>query len=164
MFYYKTSVMKIWILKIGLLSFLLLSLGRVALRAQGLPREIAGPAMSMPDPVSRIVRPASVDSLLYRKFVSRLKNPDMGFRILIFSQSGNHSKNAAMQAKADFEMLYPGTKVYLTFEEPYFKVKVGNFLERMNAEFFLREIRLDYPYAFIVKDELDIPYYLGMGK
>lgn len=164
MFYYKTSVMKIWILKIGLLSFLLLSLGRVALRAQGLPREMAGPVMSMPDPVSRIVRPASVDSLLYRKFVSRLKNPDMGFRILIFSQSGNHSKNAAMQAKADFEMLYPGTKVYLTFEEPYFKVKVGNFLERMNAEFFLREIRLDYPYAFIVKDELDIPYYLGMGK
>lgn len=124
----------------------------------------SGPALLMPESIGRIGRSDKVDSLLYRNFLSRMKYPDMGYRILIFSQSGNHSKNAAMRAMADFEILYPENSVYLSFEEPYFKVKVGNFTSRMEAEFFLRTIKPDYPYAFIVKDVLDIPAYLELGK
>ena len=91
----------------------------------------------------------------------RSSNPDKGYRILIFSQSGNYSKNAAMEALENFQLLYPDEKVYLVFEEPYFKVKVGNFTSRIEASLYLKSIKADYPYAFVIKDVLDMKEYLS---
>lgn len=122
------------------------------------------PAVRIPVCMQGIERSRMVDSLLLRHMDSRLKHKDEGYRILIFSQSGNHSKNAAIEAKANFEYIYPGYKAYISFEEPYFKVKVGNFHHRYDADIFLRTLKPDYPYAFIVKDVLDAVDYLRIGE
>ena len=114
----------------------------------------------LPAVLSRIEYPHQVDSLLVNSMDYRLKYHDEGYRVLLFSQSGNRSKNAAIEAKADFDLAYPDCKSYILFEEPYFKVKVGNFTHRMEAGFFLRVLKQDYPYAFIVKDVLDVAEYL----
>ena len=102
-----------------------------------------------------------VDTLLMYQALYRSSNPDKGYRILIFSQSGNYSKNAAMEALENFQLLYPDEKVYLVFEEPYFKVKVGNFTSRIDASLYLKSIKADYPYAFVIKDVLDMEEYLN---
>lgn len=102
-----------------------------------------------------------VDTLLMYQALYRSSNPDKGYRILIFSQSGNYSKNAAMEALENFQLLYPDEKVYLVFEEPYFKVKVGNFTSRIEASLYLKSIKADYPYAFVIKDVLDMKEYLS---
>ena len=104
---------------------------------------------------------ADVDTLLMYQALYRSSNPDKGYRILIFSQSGNYSKNAAMEALENFQLLYPDEKVYLVFEEPYFKVKVGNFTSRIEASLYLKSIKADYPYAFVIKDVLDMEEYLN---
>lgn len=119
-------------------------------------------AQDIPVSFTDIVRSAKIDTLLYRQSLARAANPITGYRVLIFSQGGNNSKNAAFEEKEKFEEIFPENKVYVSFEEPYFKVKAGNFIDRMQADFFLREIKILYPYAFIVKDELDVLGYLGL--
>lgn len=136
--------------RIFLLAGMLLA-GVMKLSAQGLPAVL-----------ERIEYPAMVDTLLVRRMEHRIARPDEGYRILIFSQSGNRSKNAAIEAKSAFDLIYPECTSYILFEEPYFKVKAGNFTNRMEAGFFLKSIKADYPYAFIVKDVLDVKTYLEL--
>lgn len=120
-------------------------------------------AQDIPVSFDDIVRSDKIDTLLCRQSLVRGKNPAAGYRVLIFSQGGNNSKDAALAEKERFEEAFPESKVYVSFEEPYFKVKAGNFIDRMQADFFLREIKILYPYAFIVKDALNVADYLGLG-
>ena len=119
-------------------------------------------AQDIPVSFADIVRSDKIDTLLYRQSLARAESPVAGYRVLIFSQGGNNSKDAAFEEKERFEEAFPESKVYVSFEEPYFKVKAGNFIDRMQADFFLREIKMLYPYAFIVKDVLDVKDYLGL--
>ena len=123
----------------------------ISVRAQDIPASFAD-----------IVRSDKIDTLLYRQGLARAENPVTGYRVLIFSQGGNNSKDAAFEEKERFEEAFPESRVYVSFEEPYFKVKAGNFIDRMQADFFLREIKFLYPYAFIVKDALDVKGYLEL--
>lgn len=122
---------------------------------------MAASAQTLPAILKQVDYPSTVDTLLLRRMDYRMDKQGEGYRILIFSQSGNHSKNAAIEAKSAFDLIYPEYKSYILFEEPYFKVKIGNFTNRLDAGFVLKEIRGDYPYAFIVKDVLDVKTYLG---
>ena len=46
---------------------------------------------------------------------------------------------------------------YLIFQEPYYKVRIGDYRTKMEAEKFLNEIEQDYPNAFVVQDEINFP-------
>lgn len=81
-----------------------------------------------------------------------------GFRIQIFFDSGNNSKSKALSAMSEFRSKHPKNEAYLMFQEPNYKVRVGDFRTRMDAQRFLHEITDDYPNAFIVKDnEINFP-------
>ncbi len=80
-----------------------------------------------------------------------------GFRIHIFSESGANSRSAALEIKAKFIAKYPNTEAYIVFQEPNYKLRVGNFRNRMNARGFLKEIIIDYPNAYVIKDIIDFP-------
>ena len=81
-----------------------------------------------------------------------------GFRIQIFFDSGNNSKNSAVAAMNEFKVKYPNVEAYLTFQEPNYKVRVGDFRCRMDAQRFLHKISEEYENAFIVKDdEINLP-------
>jgi hypothetical protein len=49
----------------------------------------------------------------------------------------------------------------VVYEEPYFKVKAGNFKTRKDAIEFLRMVQDLYPNAFVVQDVLDIDDYFS---
>jgi len=81
-----------------------------------------------------------------------------GFRIQIFFDSGNNSKSGAVTAINEFKNKYSKTEAYLTFQEPNYKVRVGDFRTRMDAQRFLHKIIEEYPNAFIVIDnEINLP-------
>lgn len=80
-----------------------------------------------------------------------------GWRIEIFFEAGNYSKKLAMEAKSKFVQQYPEVPSYLIFQQPYYKVRVGDFRTKMEAEKFLHMIELDYPQAFVVGDEINYP-------
>ena len=80
-----------------------------------------------------------------------------GFRVQIYSASGQNSKSSADAIIAKFNTTYPKMEVYLSFVEPNFRVRVGNFRTRMEARGFLNEIKAQYPDSFVVKDEIYFP-------
>jgi hypothetical protein len=81
-----------------------------------------------------------------------------GFRIQIFFDSGNNSKSKAISAMSEFRSKHSKDEAYLMFQEPNYKVRVGDFRSRMDAQRFLHKIIDDYPNAFIVKDnEINFP-------
>jgi len=80
-----------------------------------------------------------------------------GYRIQIFFDSGNNSKSNADAAKSKFSTQYPDVPIYLSFKEPNFKVRVGDFRTRNEARGFLKQISIEYPNAFVIKDEIKLP-------
>jgi hypothetical protein len=76
-----------------------------------------------------------------------------GYRIQIASVSGNNSKAKAFGIKEQFMTEYPEIKAYLIFDEPNFKVKVGDFISKLDAFVFMQKIKLAYPCA-IIKDNV----------
>jgi hypothetical protein len=80
-----------------------------------------------------------------------------GYRIQIFFDSGNNSKSNADVAKSKFSTQYPDVPIYLSFKEPNFKVRVGDFRTRNEARGFLKQISIEYPNAFVIKDEIKLP-------
>lgn len=78
-----------------------------------------------------------------------------GYRIQIAAYSGVNSKSQAEYAKNSFNNLFPYTKAYIIYTEPYFKVRVGNYYSRLQAYKELENIKLTYPSAYIVPDKIN---------
>ncbi len=80
-----------------------------------------------------------------------------GYRIQIFFESGNYSKNRAFGEKAKFLARYPDVAAYVVYQEPYYKVRVGNFRNKLEAEAFRQRIIEEWPEAYLIKDDIDLP-------
>lgn len=105
-----------------------------------------------------VVQDSKVDELIQKHIkVNEVANTIPGFRINIFFQSGNNSKTNANQAKAAFIAKYPEIEAYVVFDEPNYKVKVGDFRTRMEARGFVEKIKADFPDAFVIKDNIFFP-------
>lgn len=76
-----------------------------------------------------------------------------GYRVQIASFSGTSSKTLAFDMRDRFLTDYPTTTAYIVFDEPNFKVKVGDFRTRLEAYAFLQEIKEFYK-GYIVKDNI----------
>lgn len=106
----------------------------------------------------KMIQDPRIDSLLQMHIKLNEKNPHIeGWRINIFFESGNNSKKMAVDAKAKFVQSYADVPCYVVFQEPYYKVRVGDYRTKMEAENFLKEIVAEYPNAFVVADEINFP-------
>lgn len=76
-----------------------------------------------------------------------------GYRVQIASFSGVNSKNSAFELRDKFNVDYPEVQVYIVFDEPNFKVKVGDFRSRLEAYAFLQQIKELYK-GYIIKDNI----------
>lgn len=77
-----------------------------------------------------------------------------GFRVQIASFSGANSKNSAFSLRDRFVIDYPAVQAYIVFDEPNFKVKVGDFRTRLEAYAFLQQIKEIYK-GYIIKDNIN---------
>jgi len=84
-------------------------------------------------------------------------NSISGFRVQIFFGSGNFSRTNAMKGRSDFMEKYRDIDVYVVFQSPNYVVRVGNFRTRLEAEALKQKILPDYPEAYIVKDDIELP-------
>jgi len=80
-----------------------------------------------------------------------------GYRIQIFFDSGNNSKNNATEIIEAFSKRYHNIETYISFREPYYRVRVGDFRTKLEAEGFLKKIIFRYPNAWIIKDDINFP-------
>tara|TARA_B100000287_G_C20110139_1_gene574063 strand:- start:6 stop:398 length:393 start_codon:yes stop_codon:yes gene_type:complete len=91
-----------------------------------------------------------LDSLV-KKYESIQKNNSgvEGYRI----QVGFASKKAEIQEKRiGFIRKYPEISIYLTYNAPYYKLRIGNFRNKLQAEKIKNHIRKHYPGAYLVPE------------
>lgn len=81
-----------------------------------------------------------------------------GFRIQIFMESGNDAVEKANAAMAEFQLKYPDIPIYLVFGQPYYRLRVGDFRTRLEAEKAHRLLVKEYKKAFVTSDRIQLPY------
>ncbi len=102
-----------------------------------------------------ITKDARVDDLIKKqKEVNLQKQSVPGFRIQIYFGA---SRPKAIDVKQDFSSRHPEKSSYLTYQQPNFKVRVGDFRTRLEAQKFLKDIQGQYITSFIVQDEIKLP-------
>ena len=80
-----------------------------------------------------------------------------GFRIQIFSGSSyDHPIEELQLFKEDFEKDFPDIPAYLNYFDPDFKIRVGNFRNRLDCIPTLKKIRRKYPSCYAVKTDIPI--------
>jgi hypothetical protein len=104
-----------------------------------------------------VIEDPKIISLVEKHTYLNEKQKIVGWRVQIFFESGNNSKSRAYNKKGLFMAMYPNTGVYLMFQSPYYKVRVGDFRSRMDAEGFKQKLLGEFPDAFVVKDEINFP-------
>ena len=93
---------------------------------------------------------AILDTIAMRNKSVKFTN---GFRIQIYV--GNDRKSAD-DAKIYTYQKYPEIFPYLSYQQPIYKVKIGDFLNRMDAERYYSDIKDLYPSAMILPDRVEI--------
>lgn len=75
-----------------------------------------------------------------------------GYRVQIYS-GGDRQK--ATQIKIDFIRRFPSVRSYISYISPTYRVKVGNFRSRGEAEEFARQARAYYSPCTVVPDIIE---------
>lgn len=105
-----------------------------------------------------IYQDSRVDSILERHLRYNVSHQEMeGYRIQIFFDAGNNSLSKAQRVAEEFMTLYPTDTAYISFSEPYYKVRVGDFRTRLEAQGYQNQIMGDFPNAFVIKDKIRFP-------
>ena len=109
-----------------------------------------------------VIKDPLVDTLVAKRFV--LSNStgvagtggfsSMGYRVQFFSGS---NRKSAYSAQAQLQQQYPGLRTYITYSEPNFKVRAGDFRTRLEAEKLMQELRPAFPSLFIISEKINLP-------
>jgi hypothetical protein len=102
-----------------------------------------------------------LDSMLasnYNKLISKnmMSSGIPGYRIRIYSESGIGAKKEQQQVRARFLSLYPGLDAYNRYDEPYFKIFVGDCRTMSDALKLHERIKNDFPNSFIRDDYINL--------
>ncbi|HXP52904.1 MAG TPA: SPOR domain-containing protein [Bacteroidia bacterium] len=114
------------------------------------------PLPSSTDTNVRVIANSSVTGTIQKvqQYEQMSHGTSPGFRIQVHFGS---DRNGANSAKTDFMLKYPGYSTYLTYQQPYFKVCVGDFRTKLEAVDVLSKVKKDYPGAFVVRDKINPP-------
>ncbi len=100
---------------------------------------------------------SGVEELIERYKKSNYGNPGIdGFRVQIFTGAGNDSKEKAEKALQEFSSSFPDAVGYLTYQQPNFKVRCGDFRSKSEARKLMKKISYQYPGSYIVKDNIKV--------
>ena len=102
-----------------------------------------------------IIQAESIDKLMLKHLSINTENETIeGFRIQI--HFGGEREKAKL-VKTKFLQQYPEVPAYEIYQQPNFKVRVGDFRTRLEAQKFMNEISSSFPSAFIVADDIHLP-------
>jgi hypothetical protein len=99
----------------------------------------------------KIHQDAKIDELM-----NKLKDtpaPLNGYRV----QLSFGKKEEVNQLRISFLQKYPDQSAYISYLQPNFRLRAGDFRTRMEAEQFKHKIIMDYPNCYIVQDVIELP-------
>lgn len=82
------------------------------------------------------------------------RKPVRGFRVQVLNTT---SRNDVLNAKSKLLALYPEHKTYLLYQSPYFKLRIGNFTQRSEADALRKELMKLFPTGvFIIPADVEV--------
>ncbi|MEJ7778008.1 MAG: SPOR domain-containing protein [Daejeonella sp.] len=104
-----------------------------------------------------VVKDPQIDSLISRRLeLSRSENSGgsvstSGFRVQIFS--GLERADVYVE-QTKFRSLYPSITSYVSYTQPNYRLRVGDFRTRLEAQKFINEIQKHYSSVFIFAERI----------
>lgn len=80
-----------------------------------------------------------------------------GYRIRIYLDNRQDAREKSEEAERRFQSLFPGYGTYRSFNYPNFKVTVGDFRTKADAQKLLAKVLRYFPSAFVVKEKTGFP-------
>ena len=86
-------------------------------------------------------------------YLKTLRNMQ-GFRLQVII---TNDRNSALSVKTRMLSDFPGEKTYFIYHSPYFKIQMGNFRTREDAEELMQQVKKIYPSGvFIVPAKIEV--------
>jgi hypothetical protein len=116
--------------------------------------------------VVTVVKDPRIDSLILKRTELNKKDADitihsngpivsqMGYRVQIYYGS---DRRAVYREQAKFASLYPDLITYITYREPNYYLRAGDFRTRLEAQKLMAELRSTYPTLFIFREKINAP-------
>jgi hypothetical protein len=104
-----------------------------------------------------VERDARTDLLIrkqaeYNERINLTRKYSHGFRIQVLNTT---DRSEAINTKTRLLQLFPQDKVYLLYQEPYFKVRLGNFRDREEADSELQQMNKQFPGSFVIPSAIE---------
>lgn len=77
-----------------------------------------------------------------------------GYRVLLYS-GNNREEATVLKEKA---ITLTNDKIYMEYKAPNFRVKAGNAINRLEANYLLGKLKQEFPHAVVVPDDINIIY------
>lgn len=113
-----------------------------------------------------VIKDPLIDSLIAKRIELNTKKPtttnpnstigisQMGYRVQIFY---GLDRRETFSEQARFKALYPKLNTYITYKEPNYYLRVGDFRTRLEAQNLMNELRANFPTLFIFKEKINAP-------
>ncbi len=79
-----------------------------------------------------------------------------GYRVRIFFDNSQNARMLANQAMTRFKEIYPDIPAYMVYDNPYFKVTVGNCLTEDEARILQGKIQGAFDRAFPIQEKISM--------
>ena len=105
-----------------------------------------------------VIKDPQIDSLISKRLaLSRAGNSrntvtSLGFRVQIFSGLG---RDEAYAEQARFRSQFPGVASYVSYTQPNYRVRVGDFRTKLEAQKFMNDLKKQYPSVFIFAEKIN---------
>ena len=105
-----------------------------------------------------VIKDPQIDSLISRRLALRQVGStgnvvtSLGFRVQIFSGLG---REKAFEEQTRFKSLFPGVSSYVSYTQPNYRIRVGDFRTKLEAQKFVNELNTQYPTLFIFPEKIN---------
>lgn len=118
--------------------------------------------------VVTVIKDPMIDSLIAKRIQLNAAKPasnvivtkpgpivsSMGYRVQVFYGS---DRRQVFNQQARFNSMFPEHNTYITYKEPNYYLRVGDFRTRLEAQHFLNELRPTFPTLFIFREKINAP-------
>lgn len=100
---------------------------------------------------------SAVENALNNQIEANKERKIQGYRVRIYFDNNKNARNQSDNIAHSFAAAHPEVKVYRSHVSPYFKVTVGDFRTKTEAQIFAQSISEQYPSVFLVKESINFP-------
>ncbi len=116
------------------------------------------PAKAKGDAADVKVHQSQAIASAFNRYIAAGRNRTLnGYRVRIYFDNTQNARAASQAALARFAGRVPGVAAYRSYQNPFFKVTVGDFRTRSEAMELLERIKGDFPSAFVVRESINYP-------